>query len=82
MPNIIPSATPDDTNPTALTPDGPPCVCGHGQLRHYVDTTYGAPTQLRGCYDCLTGAHRHQFEPVTTPLAEMQRANGNPIGGA
>lgn len=75
------SATPDDTNPTALTPDGPLCRCGHGQSRHYVDTAYGAPVQLRGCYDCTTGSHRHQFEAATTPFAAMQRADGNTTGG-
>lgn len=48
----------------ATSPDGPLCTCDHGQRRHYVDTTYGAPGPIRGCYDCPTGSHLHQFVPA------------------
>jgi hypothetical protein len=39
--------------------DGPLCTCGHGQDRHYTDTTMGQAPR-RGCYDCPAGSH--QFE--------------------
>lgn len=58
------SASPNDPKASTSTDDGPLCTCDHGQNRHYVDTTYGAPGPIRGCYDCPTGSHLHQFVPA------------------
>ncbi|WP_406325253.1 hypothetical protein [Streptomyces niveus] len=114
MPNIIPSATPDDTNPTALTPGYGSASAALKAMERYVDSTgpiegaalkelyeiasrlYGALNHSQSelanaiehrdhwhaelmCADMRIaelGRQRH----ATTP-AEMQRANGTPIGG-